>query len=142
MWLQHGAHSQGFAFLKVPHGFHKHSLGSRCSIYLFILTAILLPRTTAHIYLCTFTHPQTFPWFYCRMFTGERLALDPRSGHFRVEPCNYQPIAPAAAFFFALTVFCFFKHRASFTCGLGGLSAVAGWCCNYSPLQFVMLSGK
>lgn len=76
--------------------------------YLFIyFTAILLPKTTAHIYLCTFTHPQTFPWFYCRMFTGERLALDPRSGHFRVEPCNYQPIAPAAAFFFALTVFVF-----------------------------------
>lgn len=101
MWLQHGAHSQDFAFLKVPHGFHKHSLGSWWVFLIFSPCHTVVSKTTAHIYLCTFI-PQLlrhFFQFYCRMFTGEKLALDPCSGHFRAEPCNYRPIAPAASFF-------------------------------------------
>lgn len=53
MWLQHGAHSQDFAFLKVPHGFHKHSLGSWW-VFLIFPPAILLCLRPLHTF--TYAH--------------------------------------------------------------------------------------
>lgn len=59
MWLQHGAHSQGFSFLRVPHGHHKRSPGSRSFSAKMLSCHCTL--VSAYIYLCTQPdlHPRT-----------------------------------------------------------------------------------
>lgn len=91
----------GFCLLESSTWFPQALIRFMVGFSYFFPPAILLSKTTAHIYLCKFI-PQLlrhFFQFYCRMFTGEKLALDPCSGHFRAELCNYRPIAPAASFF-------------------------------------------
>lgn len=133
MWLQHGAHSQGSAILRVPHGPHKLSPRSWYSFFLFLFSPYCSTTTLlcqhVHTYAHSRTHrtPQTFSSFTAGCLLVRGLALAHSSRLFKVEPCNYKAITPRLMQL--LLSFCpgSFSHQASFICGLGPIVSCGRW---------------